>query len=97
LGSTHHSATAEALPPPSPINQSDVSFSDMWKLSVLFGIGCQNKMFIDFTKKWCRHNDDRVIKSSYILGLSLYIISSQARSKVPSTDYQQMEYTVCDS
>jgi hypothetical protein len=29
LGSTHHSATAEALPPPSPINQSDVSFSDM--------------------------------------------------------------------
>jgi hypothetical protein len=27
-GSTHHSATAEALPSPSPINQSDMSFSD---------------------------------------------------------------------
>jgi hypothetical protein len=29
FGSTHHSATAEALPSPSPINQSDMSFSDM--------------------------------------------------------------------
>jgi hypothetical protein len=29
FGSTHHGAAAEELPSPSPINQSDMSFSDM--------------------------------------------------------------------